>query len=651
MIINGQYVEYDEKKAAIIQTDLNKLSNVQTSVKSDIEKPKDVLEGGASVDFGFSIFDQDENNSTLLERYGYYREMGQMEFINRGLEIIADNATLENTEGDVAKIFSNNESIKDRIYDLFYKRLDMNMELWSIVYETSKIGNNYYEVIPDSYDKPTKIIYLRYLKPEKVERIEQNGKLLFYSYKTEENRNEEKTYNPKLPPGHKEEAMETIYKLQPWQIIHFKVKDDKDELPYGSSLLKAGIRTYRRLSLLEDVMLVYRVSRAPERRVFYIDVGQMNYTDSKKFIQKIKSQYRTQNFLDENGNINRKSHVLSTTSDIFVPRREGGQGTKIDTLQGGEALKSIDDLDYFKDKILRLLNIPMAYLGGEADRSRGSLAQLDYSFGRFIERIQNHIKKGLNKIIAIDLYFGGYKKADLSDFSIDLTAPSNIKEITDIDIMNQRMSLIITIQQTELFSREWILKNIIKLNNKEISDIKLQKQMEAQTMPQTGEGGEMGGLGMGMGGTEPGMEMGGTEPGAEEAPEAEETPGTEETPEAGMEIASVDVSKEQQITEALVKVLGKDFLIKESEDFFRLINFIKSSKKEPKPSHSPLLERASEIFQTPLREEKVDFTTPSLRKQIMLGEMRGLMYEGGKRYFKLYENNGGKFKEKETYLD
>jgi hypothetical protein len=1047
MIVNGQYIKYDEKKAADIQKQLNKQDDVYSNVKSDIQDPqKTVGDEGHSLGFGFSVFDEDETKTTRFERYGYYREMAQMEFINRGLEIVADDSTLDNTEGNVVKFYSNNESIKDSLWELFHNRLDINSELWGIVYETAKMGDNFYEIIPDSYDNPTKIVYLRYLKPEKIDRIEQNGKLLYYTYKTEEDRSEDKSYDPTRVGLGNDESPEKIYKLQPWQIVHFKVKDDKDELPYGASLLKAGIRTYRRLALLEDVILVYRISRAPERRVFYIDVGQMNYTDSKKFIQKIKSQYRTENFLDENGNINRKSNILSTTSDIFVPRREGGQGTQIDTLQGGEALKSIEDLDYFKDKILRLLNIPLAYLGGEADRSRGSLclapdtkikladgrnleisevakeynqgkqnyvysideknewtikpvswagitqrkaktikvkldngeevvatpehrfmlrdgsyveaqnlengtslmpiytkysskengdkiegyerilnnrtnrwnythriakendlleefknsknivihhidfnkinnnpdnlvimdkkdhfdlhaqvadkqlntpeviekrnesikrfyatekgkkigkenalragssskkyeylksdehkklkreqmerqrregtiylteegrkkisektrqrwenpeyresmrqvcsragsiknknnpvyrkltedeilntyknakmttqelsdelgisrgcfkktlrrwgykdwyefceyhnlepkrkhnhkvasveehevldevyditvdgetpnfalssgivvhnSQLDYKFSRFIERIQSQIKRGLNKVAAIELYFNGYKRDDLTNFDIELTPPSNIKEITDIDIMNQRMNLISTVQQTELFSQEWILKNILKLSEKEISDIKLQKQMEQQQGQQGGGEGAAGGGGE-FGPAEVGADAGGggeeAAAGGEEAEGGEAEGGGEEAAggeEEGAETADTDLSKEQQLTEALVKVLGKEFLIENSEDFFKLMKYLKEDAPNDKV---PLFERISEIVRQPVRSEKRG-KTPSVRKQMILGEMKGLHYKrDGGRYMKLYEQK--RDKEGKTYFE
>lgn len=650
MIIDGKYVKYSEVGSASIQRDINAIQDLQQDVKSNVRDPKNFLDDGrvSALDFGFSAFGSNELSADRAQRYGYYREMAQMEFIQRGLEIIADDSTLRNLENNVIKVQSDNESIKEILDDLFIERLDLNTELWSIVYETIKMGDSFYELIPDSYEKPTKIIHMRHLIPENIERIEVNGRLMFYTYKTVEDRESDEYNFDNL------NTTEVIYKLQPWQIVHFKVKDDKDDAPYGTSLLKPGIRTYRRLSLLEDIILVYRISRAPERRVFYIDVGNMNYTDAKKFIQKMKAQYRTQNFIDEEGNINRKSNVLSITSDIFVPRREGGVGTQIDTLQGGEALNEIKDLEYFKNKILRLMNIPPAYMGDEADRSQGNLSSQDYRFGRFIERIQTQISRGQEKIAAIELYFQGYKKEDLSDFRLEFTPPSNIAEITDIDIMNQRMLLVNTIKETGLFDNEWILKNIFKMSNKEISDISLKLQMQRNLNPEDQQGLGMGGYspmggGMtpGMGG-EPGMEgdmgMEG-ELGAEVGSEGLET-GTE-APATGAEgVAEEDTkTKEELITEALVSVLGKDFIIKESKDFFEMMKYLKEDRFS---DEIPLMERASEIIRSPIKKVKRN-KTERVHKGILLGEMGGLSYvkKNGKtaRVMKLYESVENKDKE------
>lgn len=660
MIVNGKYIKYGETQSASIQKDINAIDDLQQDVKSGARDPKKFADSeGASIDFGFSSFGGNELNAGRLQRYGYYREMSQMEFIQRGLEIIADDSTLRNLENNVIKVYSDNETIREALTDLFNERMDLNTEFWSIVYETVKMGDNFYEIIPDSYDKPTKIVYIRHLKPENIERVEINGRLMYYTYATDEDRNADE-FNID-----RENSTEIIYKLQPWQIVHFKVKDDKDDAPYGTSLLKPGIRTYRRLTLLEDVILVYRISRAPERRVFYIDVGNMNYTDSKKFMQKLKAQYRTQNFIDEEGNINRKANVLSITSDIFVPQKEGGVGTKIETLQGGEALNEIKDLDYFKNKILRIMNIPPAYMGDETDKSQGSLSQLDYRFSRFIERIQMQIIRGFEKIAAIELYFKGYKKEDLNDFRIEPTASSNISEITDIDIMNQRMSLISTIKETGLFDNEWILKNIMKFSNKEVSDINLRLQMQQAQQPEgegelgMGAGGFGGSYGAGMPGDEyddegigePGMPTGAEAPGEVDtgAPVAPGGAVATSAPPTRAPVEDVQ-SKGEIITEALVNVLGKNFIIKENKDFFNMMKYIKEDR------HSdviPIMERASEIIRTPVKRKKKS-RTERLTKAILLGELGGLSYSKNKngktsRVMKLYEQSNDN-KEKNIIL-
>jgi len=336
MIVNGQYIDYDEKTIADIQTRINKSDDLPGDLKSEIEKPKDVIDNQqSSWDFTNQAFFDAEYSAERFETYAYYREMDNMEFIHRGLEIVADDATQSNPEGDVVKVYSDNEKIREILWDLFMERLDMNNELWNIVYDTAKLGDNFFEVVPDDYKNPQKIIFLRYLKPDNIERIEEEGgRLSHFEYKVDGSDDREKEKNAHFRKAiEDQQEVESVYKLQPWQVVHFKVQNNRETDPYGGSLLKAGIRTYRRLSLLEDIILVYRISRAPERRVFKINVGNMNYADAQRFVQKIKEKYRTQSFIDEQGNINKKANMLSITSDIFIPVREGGQGTEVDTMK------------------------------------------------------------------------------------------------------------------------------------------------------------------------------------------------------------------------------------------------------------------------------------------------------------------------------
>tara|TARA_Y100000310_G_C20640918_1_gene793837 strand:- start:460 stop:1974 length:1515 start_codon:yes stop_codon:yes gene_type:complete len=487
------------------------------------------------------------------------------------------------------------------------------------------MGDNFYEVVVDDYKKPKNVIFLRYLEPDKVDRIEDNGRLAYFTYKTTNIDNDKSK-------AKKEE--EVIYKLQPWQIIHFKL-ENKQFSPYGSSLLYPGLRTYRRLNLLEDVMIVYRLSRAPERRVFYIDVGNLNRIEARRFLEKVKNQYRTSSFIDEDGKINKKARMLSITNDIFVPVREGGAGTKIETLQGGEALHNIDDMKYFRDKILRVMNIPPAYLGDEADRSRGTLSQLDIKFSRFIERIQTQIIKSLNKVAALELFFGGYKKEKLNDFEIELTAPSNIKEITEIDMMNQRMGLLSTIQALGIFSNQWMLKNILKLSDAEIADIELYKRIEATEQPPEIPGAE--GVPAVVPGEEVPPEAGTPETGAVPP----ETPG--ELPAPGEEVppvAPAPETAEEIAASTMIKILGKEFVVENSKDFFKIINFIAKEKNIEKTAEfEEMIEDISNLLMP--KEEKPN--TNNIRRQFIINEFGGLVFEKGTgKQIKIWENYRGK---------
>ena len=640
MFFNGKYVDYSEKKAAKIQQQVNKEDYLGAEFKAGIDPMKQINSENALLEYGIdSLFEYERPEVVDRKtRYMYYREMDTMEFIHRGLEIVADDGSQDNEEGNRIKIYSDDEETKKILEELFLERLDMNNDLWSVIFDTAKMGDNFFEVIPDNYDNPKKVVYLRYLEPEKVERIEKNGRLIYFKYKSTNRFHEVNRTSFAVEP----KKMEIEYRLQPWQVIHFTILPDRDAHPYGASLLKPGVRTYRRLSLLEDVILVYRISRAPERRVFYVDVGNLNVVEAKKFIRKIKDQYRTQSFIDEDGNINKRANVLSITSDIFVPIREGGLGTKIETLQGGEGLKTIDDLDYFKNKILRTMNIPFSYLGDEADRSKGTLTQQDIKFSRFIERIQMQVVKGLSKVAALELFFNKKRKENLNDFRIELTPPSNIKEITEIDLINQRMGLLGTIKGLDIFSTDWMLKKILKMSDKEIADILLQKALEAKKA----EAGVIGGAPI------PGME------GVPAEGLPAEMPPTETPPAEGAPIPEAP-----PVESTLIKALGKDFLLENKEDFFKLIKLLEDSNKpkllteDIKYSRQNLFEAAARIIKAPVRKHK-PFKTENIKKQFITNEFGGLLFENsadGQRAIKLYEvkeemPNNYEFKENVSYI-
>jgi hypothetical protein len=234
-IINGVEIEIPEKAPEKIQRKIDTIEALKPDLKSEIDSKtaKDI-----ELQFGqFSFLDKQEDPLTTdrKTRYQFFKEMDLMEFIHRALEIVSDDSSQKNDESNAIKIFSDDEKIKEKLTELFFDRLDMNNELWSVVYETCKMGDNFYEVVVDDYRKPSKIVFLRYLEPEKVERIEINGRLSHFIYRTEINQNVKNDPKIGFQTGKKDEM---VYKLQPWQIIHFRI-ENKQRAPKTSRQIPA----------------------------------------------------------------------------------------------------------------------------------------------------------------------------------------------------------------------------------------------------------------------------------------------------------------------------------------------------------------------------------------------------------------------------
>lgn len=622
MIIDGKEVNVNYKAAFSVQQKLDLQQDIPETAKVELPK-KEVKElsqelnsfaGYESQAFGELYGSQNNTlntNPNLQEnRYSYYQlfdEMDSCPFLHRGLQVIADDACQKNTEGDTVKVYSDDEDIKEILEELFHERLNLNKELWSIIFETIKKGDNFYEIIPDDYERPTMVARIRYLEPHKVNRIEKNGKLAFYTYRTTMDADNDFSIDSS------KEQQEVIYKLQPWQIIHFKITNKKF-LPYGGSLLDPGIQTYKRYTMLEDAMMIYRLARVPERRVFKIDVGNLSTTEAMRAVRKIKDNYRSNQIMDDQGRINKQAAALSLTQDIFIPVREGQSGTEISTLAPGNALNNIDDIRHFRDELLWTLNIPPEYLGFTSDQGgglagKGSLAMQDVKFARFVERIQYYIEEGLTKIAAIELFFKKKRKADLKNFKIELTPPSNVKEIMDIEYLNQKMSLISTMLGTQLFPKDFILKYVMKMSKKEIADINLQKDIEASSMTAM-----QGGMDMGMGG---GMPMGGAAP-----------------MDASAGLPAMSVVTEELTPEKMVKVFGKDVLIEHKEDYAKLMEALEEYKKDVAEKKEKLLVEESlsnNEFLTEVRElltkEEVEATNTIASSIYYENELGGLDFQ------------------------
>ncbi len=301
--------------------DLRSLYDPDSLYKDHISNLADSF--GRDSFMSYSKFNHMDKERDKNRGYQIFREMYTQTFIKNALDIIKNETAQKNDEGNLIKVVSENQDIIDESYELFYDILDLNFELKSMILETCQMGDNYYEVILDDYKNPKSVIHLEYLRPERITAVQHNGRLKFYIF-TEDDINLLRN-NTYLDPWNFINNNENIKKVKifmPWQIIHFKIKDRFSE-PYGRSLLRSGIKDYRRLALLEDAMLVYRISRAPERRVFYVDVGQLNSVDAKIFLNKIKNNFKKEPIIDESGNLSERANVMCISLDTKIPLLDG----------------------------------------------------------------------------------------------------------------------------------------------------------------------------------------------------------------------------------------------------------------------------------------------------------------------------------------
>jgi intein/homing endonuclease len=280
-----------EKRSETIQQYFNKINITRIR---DLTTPVDKRPDDSS--FAFSAYRTSIENLTVidqgrLQRYREYEQMCYVPELNGGLELYADDASLYNEDDEVVETESENQEISDNLYDMWFKSLDMNSILWHIVFNTCKYGDAFYEVIPDNYTNPKKIKYIRFIPPQFVVRREKDGNLLEFVVKI--------TPDSRTPTSatyySSAEASEFI--LKPWQMVHFKL-DDKEFDPYGKSILEPGRLTFKQMKLIEDAMLIYRISRAPERRVFGIPVGNLPYREAMKRVEDIKTRYRKTPWID-----------------------------------------------------------------------------------------------------------------------------------------------------------------------------------------------------------------------------------------------------------------------------------------------------------------------------------------------------------------
>jgi len=380
-----------------------------------------------------------------------YDAMDNDPILASALDIYADESTLKNEFGDTLLVHSDNQKVQDLLNNLFYDIMNVEFNLWPWVRNMCKYGDFFLGLEVAEGKGIVNVTPHSVYNTERLERTDPSNPNSVKFKITED-------------PNGKEE-------YENFEIAHFRLLADTNWLPYGKSMIENGRRLWKQLSLMEDAMLIHRIMRAPEKRVFKIDIGNIPPTEVDNYMQRIINKMKKVPFIDRNtGDYNLKYNMQNLTEDFYLPVRGGDSGTQIDNLAGLE-YATIDDIDYLKNKMFAALKIPKAYLGYEENvNGKATLAAEDVRFARTIERIQRTLISELSKIAIVHLYAQGIQDSEMVNFELQLVNPSTIYEQEKVNLWSEKIRLAQDIQGLNMLSKDWVYENIFKLSGGEQND-------------------------------------------------------------------------------------------------------------------------------------------------------------------------------------
>jgi len=417
-----------------------------------------------------SVYNQYNSfSATKIDLYTDYEAMDTDAIISSALDIYADESTLKNDTGDVLTIKTDNDNIRKILHNLFYDVLNIEYNLWPWIRNLCKYGDFYlYMDVKDELGVSNVVPF----SPYEMQREEGTDPEHIYMTKF--------IYEGPLGKG----------EFQNYEIAHFRLLGDTNFLPYGKSMLEGARKLYKQLILMEDAMLIHRIMRAPEKRIFKVDIGNIPPAEVDQYMNNLMNRMKKTPLVNEQtGDYNLKFNMQNLLEDFYLPVRGGQSGTEIETLAGLQ-YQAIEDIEYLKSKLFAALKVPKPYLGyDESIEGKATLAALDIRFARTIERVQRIVVSELTKIAIVHLYAQGYENSDLVNFELGLTGPSIIYEQEKVALMKEKVELAGTLMEKKLLSMKYIYSNLFNLSedqaefekNEVLEDIKhafRQKQIE-----------------------------------------------------------------------------------------------------------------------------------------------------------------------------
>ena len=412
-----------------------------------------------------SLYGQQSNFNYQYLRPSLYSDYDAMDtdaIIASALDIIADESTLKNDQGEVLSIRSSDEDIQKILYNLFYDVLNIEFNLWPWIRNMCKYGDFFLKLeVAEKYGVYNVIPYTAF-HIERMEGVDkENPSKIEYRFDPEGvSASDYGYYNVPGGSGNQKSIIFDNYEM-----AHFRLLTDMNFLPYGRSYIEPARKLFKQYTLMEDAMLIHRIVRAPERRIYYMNVGSIPPQEIDAFMEKTVSKMKRTPYVDQQtGEYNLKYNMQNLLEDFYIPVRGNDTSTKIENLNGLQ-WDGIQDVEYLRDKLFAALKVPKAFMGyDENTDGKATLAAQDIRFARTIERIQRIVTSELYKIALVHLYTQGYRDEQLANFEISLTTPSIIYDQERVALMKEKMDLAEQMVNSNLFPSDYIYDNIFHLS-------------------------------------------------------------------------------------------------------------------------------------------------------------------------------------------
>ena len=399
-----------------------------------------------------------------LQLYTDYEAMDTEPIIASALDIVADEATLKNEAGEVLQIRSADENVQRILYNLFYDVLNIEFNLWMWVRNMCKYGDFYlYLEIAEKFGvyNVTPMSVYDTIREEGMD--PQNPSLVIFRI------------DPMVIAAggitSRAKDRDGKIKFENYEIAHFRLLTDANFLPYGRAYIEPARKTYKQYILMKDAMILHRITRAPEKRIFYIDIGNLPPNEVDAYMERLKQKMQKTPFVDRNtGEYNLRYNMMNVMEDFYIPQRGANSNTRIDTTKGLE-YNAIEDVNFLRDEMLAALKVPKAFFGFEKDLTgKATLAAEDIRFARTVERIQRIVLSELYKIALVHLYTQGYDGAALSNFELTLSTPSIIYEQEKVALWKEKVDLAKQMQDTKLLPSDFIYHSIFQFSEDQFDE-------------------------------------------------------------------------------------------------------------------------------------------------------------------------------------